>query len=121
VSRGPRRVDGIREQTGDPQNDRSQRTALDLARQMQRCPFLLGTAKRVRLVVGTPRTIAHKLGTPAGLIVLHYDSNGPVVNIRPTIAASQVLLDQDYQMSVIADATCTAYLWFYPLPVLELE
>lgn len=116
---GPKRVDGVREQTGNVVLDRAQQTALDVARQAQRCPFLVGKAKRVRFAANTQRIVSHRLGVPAACVIIRHNSEG--VAFPALREGAQTGLDGDNQLALLTNLACVLDLWFYPRLQLEVE
>lgn len=106
---GPKFPPVRREHTGDPQADRMQSARDDLAKILQRCPFLFGRAIRVQLMAFTNKVVKHKLGVPAACIVIRRSTSVAALYEVPTDPH-----DDDNQLVLGADVDSTWDLWFYP-------
>lgn len=106
-----------RQRVGDQVLEKVQDNTQDLTKTLGTCPFLMGRLVSVQLTGGTAKVVSHNLGTPAACFVIrmNYDAGGAVN--APVFAESfpqPASLDLTKQLSVVASATCTIDLWFYP-------
>lgn len=106
-----------REHTGSAGADRMQRQASELAKLVGLCPFIVAPFRVISVhfvTGGTFQTVNHGLGVPASCVPasFNYDAGA----LGPTFAEDRVAtgLDPNNQSRLVASATCTMDLLFFP-------
>lgn len=112
--KGPRPFNQRTEPQAGRQLNDADRARAELARLLNRIPFLAGGRPiSVRFVAATAKTVKHGLGTPATFIVIRPNYDGTANN--PAFReGDQTGLDANTQLAIVASTNCDVDLWFYP-------
>jgi hypothetical protein len=112
---GPRAFNTRKEQFTDRAQNSEAEDRSSLARRLNDVPFLRGRTISVELTSLIDQTVDHGLGAPAAFMVIRQNyRNGTKALVTESAPAVQALIDERFQLSVVADINCTVDLWVYP-------